>query len=673
MSTMRGEQWSNNTLPDVIPRRAGAEIVWIPVGGQGALVAIGGMTAVEYRLSTRLNSSQLSDAEEQAPGFMTSLPVYDIVSKTWYMQNTTGDDPGQLTGFCSVVAPAKDSSSFNIYLYGGYDGLNDTSIPFDDVWILSVPSFTWVKAYSGVRAHGRRGHRCERIYPDQMLIIGGVNPNSQQCIGSPIQIFNLNTLEFKKLYDPREWSEYAVPAVVTAVIGGNGQGSSTKPTNFSDNALSSLFEIPYTKTVKTYFPYSSASGSPGVTPVPTAVPNNGGLAKWVAPVLGVVLGLILLSIIAVLILLYRRRKLLRRNSIATSNAGSSYNNRILNWVNGMPNQPSEGKTDPSVTSTEFDNDTDPSSPRAGVPEVAGQERYEKEAVEKIKPVTELATPFNFQDHPNYPRNIDFAYGAGAGSSGQPSQPQRSESNYSQPQIHGLGLVASPTSTAVSPQSPHPHSPNHLHSNSGDSRTGDPGSSIGDRGDAPSPYVLPHSPEDVGGGAGVGGLNNRSPTASPSPTSSAAVSPNLHGQHSKNVSADTTTDTNAAPVGSGGGSTGGLERRPTHQRNVSSLSSHIHQLPSPDVVWTPEEDLRRSQLISGLASHPSQNLGQPRLGALDRRVEGGREGEQLVSPEGGVGGMTGRNETASAGVERKKTAGKKSSFGEMLDEGDEAGK
>ena len=655
MSTMRSEQWSNNTLPDDIPPRAGAELVWIPVGGRGALVAIGGMTAVEYLLSSPLNSSQSSNAEEQAPGFMTSLPVYDIVSQTWYMQNTTGDGPGQLTSFCSVVAPARDASSFNIYIYGGYDGLNFTSVPFDDVWILSIPSFSWVKAYSGNRSHGRRGHRCERIYPDQMLIIGGVNPNAQQCLkDGPIQIFNLNTLKFQNLYNPREWAEYSVPDVVTAIIGGNGQGGATRTASFSNNTLESLLQTPYTRTINKYYPYDPASGSPGAspvpTPVPTPVPQSGGLAKWVAPVLGVVLGLIVLSIIAVLIILYRRRKMLRRKSLTSSHAGSSSNNRILNWVNGMPNQPSEHKIDTSDTTTEVDNDTNVSSPLVGCLEVAGQQRYEVEANEREKAPAELATPFNFENHPNSSRNIDFAYGPGTSSdkpSQSQSQPSGSASNYSQPQNHGLGVIGSPP---ISPQSP-PYSPNHLHSHSNDSRIGNNSSN---RSDAPSPYVHPQRPEDVG---------SRSPTASPSPTSSPARSPDLRA-HSKNVSADITTvsaSSNDDGTGGGAANEGGLQRRPTNQRNVSSLSSNLYQLPSPDCVLTPDEDLRRSQLLNGLASHPvqTQDQGQSRarMDALDGRMEADREG--LVSPQ--------EESTLPAGVERKKTAGKKSSFGEMLDE------
>jgi Kelch motif len=634
MSTMRSTQWSNNTLPDNITARASAELVWIPVGGQGALVAIGGVTAVESLLPAGLNDSQISDIEDEAPGFMTSLPVYDVVSKTWYTQNTTGDAPGRLTEFCSVVAPARDSSSFNVYIYGGYDGLNSTSIPSDDVWILSIPSFTWIKAYSGVSAHGRRGHTCQRIYPDQMLVIGGVNPTPQRCIeGGPIQVFNLNTLKFQNLYDPREWSEYDVPDIVTAVIGGNGQGGSRKSTNFSDNALGSLFETPYTKATETYYPYSSATGSPGESATPPPTASSGGLAKWVAPVLGVVLGLIVLSIIIVLILLYRRRKSLRRKSMTSSNAGGSSNNRIMNWVNRTQNHSLEPKTDPSVTSTEGDNETSVSSPLVGALEVGGQQRYEIEGMEREKPPMEMPTPFNFQNHPNYPHKIDFAYGPGTSTSssggrgGGGGAASSKPSDYSQPtngsqtQIHGLGL--SSPSSAISPQSPQ-STTLHSHSESG-------GSATSTSRNAPSPYALhPHSPEDVGN--------------LPSPTSSGAQSPDL----------GSPVHNNANRAGTGDAAAAGLERRPTHHRNVSSMSSNMYQLPSPDIVFTPEEDLRRSQLLAS---------------GIEQQRQQQKQGEGAATGTGAAGGAEQRL-GALEGLERKKTAGKKSSFGEMLDEEDE---
>jgi hypothetical protein len=43
MPTMSNQTWSNNTLPDSIPGRINAELVWIPVSQSGVLIAIGGV------------------------------------------------------------------------------------------------------------------------------------------------------------------------------------------------------------------------------------------------------------------------------------------------------------------------------------------------------------------------------------------------------------------------------------------------------------------------------------------------------------------------------------------------------------------------------------------------------------------------------------------------------
>lgn len=153
---------------------------------------------------------------------MQTVSVYDVAIRKWYQQNTTGDIPPQLTMFCSVVAPASDRSSFNVYIYGGYDGISQDSIPSDDVYVLSIPQMVWTHAYTGASNHGRSGHKCIMAYPDQMMIIGGLYRNNQAiCLqGGIIEVFNLNNLKFQDSYNPRIWSQYMIPSVVTANIGG---------------------------------------------------------------------------------------------------------------------------------------------------------------------------------------------------------------------------------------------------------------------------------------------------------------------------------------------------------------------------------------------------------------------------------------------------------------------
>lgn len=222
MASMRGETWSNATLPDYVPGRANAELVWVPVSTSGVLVAVGGVIdPVELWRTSKLNSSQTSASKSVSPTFMETVSVYDVHSQQWYLQNTTGDIPGLLTQFCSVLASATDGSSHNIYIYGGYNGLEYGATPMDDVYILSLPSFKWIKAYNGTSAHGRTSHKCFKPYPNQMLAVGGMHSSSTDCVeGGIIVNFDLNHLTFQNGYDPNQWSEYKVPDLVTAQIGG---------------------------------------------------------------------------------------------------------------------------------------------------------------------------------------------------------------------------------------------------------------------------------------------------------------------------------------------------------------------------------------------------------------------------------------------------------------------
>jgi len=327
-----------------------------------------------------------------------------MLIKRRYEQNTTGDVPPQLTQFCSVVAASNDSSSFNVYIYGGYDGLNSTDAPSDDVYILSIPSFTWTKAYTGAPAHGRSGHRCVKPYPDQMLIIGGeFEDPSEGCLDggiiqvsvlhpsffhltNTVQVFNLNKLQFQDTYDPTVWSSYAVPSVVTAKIGGGANGGATtkSPSTWSNNELSTLFGTSYSKTIKDWYPYAPSNGT--ATPTPTGITethkSSSGLPTWAGAVIGVLVGLFVLTLLAVGYMFWRRKRYIRRNSMsATSSYDGSSTNRIMRWVHGMPTHQSQ-KAETETTSDDIDDKhsfvTSPTTvdhPN-GYAEAAGSQRYE---------------------------------------------------------------------------------------------------------------------------------------------------------------------------------------------------------------------------------------------------------------------------------------------------------
>jgi hypothetical protein len=448
MSTMRSEKWTNTTLPDNIQPRANAELAWIPVSEKGVLVAIGGVTSPEEIWATGLNDSQTSQSQEQSPGFMTSLPVYDVASGDWYLQNTTGEAPGQLTEFCSVVAPAKDSSSFNVYIYGGYDGLKAGAIPSDDVWILSIPSFTWIKAYTGSRTHGRSGHYCVTPYPDQMLVIGGVYQNQANCVeGGIIQVFNLNTLEFQNTYDPETWSDYEVPTIVSKAIGGDGSGGSTNTASWSDSALGGIFGQKYSRQMTHYYPYESnnSSSSNGTASDPPS--GSSGITKGAIIGISVAAAIIFFFVLILCALLIRRRRIIRSTSSEKSVA--SGDSRVSRWLNGASFSAKPKHVSVSPPQAQQVHNYAQLSAESTTP--LHNQRHEMAGTERPKPPYELATDYNNQQHPRHSTVPDYAYNTNYGHTHSANSQSTSSGEYRPSPLHSDSLNgASPLRTVSYP-------------------------------------------------------------------------------------------------------------------------------------------------------------------------------------------------------------------------------
>ncbi|RHZ56808.1 hypothetical protein CDV55_105437 [Aspergillus turcosus] len=407
MSTMRGNKWSNVSLPAYVPARANAELIWIPIAEAGVLVAIGGVINPATIFSSEgLTSAQQNASRRVSPGFMETVSVYDVSGDKWYLQNTTGDIPPQLTQFCSVYASSPDGSSHNIYIYGGYDGLNTQNTPSDDVYVLSLPSFSWIKLYSGNSTHGRSGHRCVKPYPDQMLVLGGVHLDPTYCLdGGVIQVFNLNTGKFQNSYNPKVWSDYEVPDLVTAIIGGDSKGGATKvsPTSWTNSSLADVFNTKYTKTISTWYPYNSTTiSSPTIVPIPD---KGSSFPSWAGAIIGVILGLLLITAAVIFWCLRRRRKLHESQSTSEQSAGSW----ILRWMHTGGSTTGVSKSgDPSASTgcSAFADESNitPStavSPRSVELEAGGVPVYEMLDHSTALPIpVELPTPYNSNPLPS---------------------------------------------------------------------------------------------------------------------------------------------------------------------------------------------------------------------------------------------------------------------------------
>lgn len=297
---------------------------------------------------------------------MSNIDIYDIASKEWYKQSTSGGPGVALAQGCAVMQPAKDYSSFNIYWYGGYDGLQsmNASVWSDDVWVLSLPSFTWTKVASGRTGMARAGHRCVMPYPDQMMVIGGTPTGSMDylCVTDMIQIFNVSSAKWLDSYDPTVWGEYQVPSAVYKAIGGDESGgaTSTAPATWDTSSLGSVFQTAYaTSKITTYYPYPAATTTGSAsTPTSTTKDKSGsGVPKFLAPLLGVVLGLLFLSSLVVGILLWRRRRLLKKNGGVSVVATDEHGNRIMSWINGQTG--AEAKSETVTTTDELVNSMTP--------------------------------------------------------------------------------------------------------------------------------------------------------------------------------------------------------------------------------------------------------------------------------------------------------------------------
>lgn len=143
---------------------------------------------------------------------------------TWYTQATTGSIPAARTDFCVVVASAPDNSSHSIYMYGGRD---DDQV-YDQTYVLTIPSFTWIKLLEGISP--RYGHSCHLVAKSQMLTVGGIRYDSitEGCDWETksVAILNLNSTQWGQVYRP-DAGEYTVPSQIYNVIGGGQVVSSS--------------------------------------------------------------------------------------------------------------------------------------------------------------------------------------------------------------------------------------------------------------------------------------------------------------------------------------------------------------------------------------------------------------------------------------------------------------
>ena len=314
--------FSNSTGPDAIGRAEGS-MNFIPASAAGVLVYFGG-AQYPYGNSTAVGQD------------MSQILLYDIGDSKWYTQSATGDIPANRRKFCSGAAWAKDQSSYNIYLYGGF-GFGENATGFDDVYILSMPTFTWIKWYPTEAGtpypHGDLS--CTVIGGNQMIVMGGNFTNDTICDVPSIQgQHNLNLgkddpTNAKWVSFQNNITGYNVPSEIIAVVGGGPKGGATNKSpsgGFGNPALGIYFQQQASFTARTATrALPTATTSPTPTPTPKKSSSNTGAIA--GGVVGGVLGLALIAFVIWFCL--RKRKQARSNREAnTTNSHFGGNNHV---------------------------------------------------------------------------------------------------------------------------------------------------------------------------------------------------------------------------------------------------------------------------------------------------------------------------------------------------------
>ncbi|KAK3372171.1 hypothetical protein B0H63DRAFT_483993 [Podospora didyma] len=298
------------------PRMNGA-MVHVPVGKLGVVVALGGqMTINPTPYGVRIPKA--NEGNTNIP--LTFVDIYDIESGFWFRQQTFGLSDGIPSGrsdICTVMIPAKDNSSFNIYMVAGVETYA-SYLTTEEIWVLSLPTFTWSLLHS--RQDGIYGHTCHAV-GDNLLVIGGMKTKDgggdvNTCSDHmPAEIFSLKTGNYTGIFDVEGVNRTApVPKKVVEAVGGTTEGGAVikSPQLWSDLYLQYVFNpsIPRPAYTPTYTlanatNATASSESPAQQDNGPSGPNK---SVTIGAAVGATVGFLILLVIALLLLWMRKKK-----------------------------------------------------------------------------------------------------------------------------------------------------------------------------------------------------------------------------------------------------------------------------------------------------------------------------------------------------------------------------
>ncbi|MCJ1465552.1 hypothetical protein MMC07_004170 [Pseudocyphellaria aurata] len=250
---------------------------------------------------------------------LETISIYDPSSRQWFNQTTTGNIPQRRKEFC-LAGIASNNGTYEIFMYAGWGGdLGKSAIPFDEIYILTLPAFHWLKVDYPPQ-QPRHALTCHAVGGSQILTIGGLDSNSNHTMDAEIYhstfdtspdpfaqglaIFNMTALKFANQYTAK-----ASPYVQSDMV---RRYHATRPaTKFDSPGLAKLLDI-------THF---SNTTNPSVTksdvlPSSTGFPDSSNPSKRTpigAIAGGVVGGVAVLALVGALILFARKRRRLRES------------------------------------------------------------------------------------------------------------------------------------------------------------------------------------------------------------------------------------------------------------------------------------------------------------------------------------------------------------------------
>lgn len=197
-------------------------------GREGGLIHI--TTATDQLLLFFGGFSEAQRASPQRVRSMREFWIYSTKQSKWfsYISPDTAVVPDPRANFCTVVKEAPDGSSWQVFIYGG--GSGQELFPTDTVWVLSIPSFDWIKlpgnATDSTRTAGKRWDpACVNVGKRYMLSWGGrhyagaKDDLSCDLNGNNVFLMDLTSGMWVDKFDV-DAGEYQVPQPVVAAIGG---------------------------------------------------------------------------------------------------------------------------------------------------------------------------------------------------------------------------------------------------------------------------------------------------------------------------------------------------------------------------------------------------------------------------------------------------------------------